>query len=312
MNKPISTYISELLFVHDCVIIPQFGGFVGNNKSAVLNEITGIITPPSKEILFNLNLQTNDGLLINHISKSEGISNIESKDLVVNYVSLINHKLQKIRTFRIENVGLLSLSKDGNILFLQDSFTNYNLESYGLNSQKTKKANHIEKKIKVITTPISTKKGRGKIWRAAAILIPIIGLSLFSITQEEKIKNVYTHMSSFKLFFNSEKNPILQKNTEESYEIIISPEETKNTLLEEPPKIIEKKYFLVAGSFNSERNANNLKNKLLSESYNSEIIGKNKNGLIRVSYGSFITKEEALIELETLKSKNISSWILSL
>ena len=52
--------------------------------------------------------------------------------------------------------------------------------------------------------------------------------------------------------------------------------------------------------------------KLQSESYNSEIIGKSTNGLIRVSYDSFITKEEALIELETLKSKNKSSWILSL
>ena len=171
MKKTISTYISELLFLHDCVIIPQFGGFVGNNKSAVLNEITGIITPPSKEILFNLNLQTNDGLLINHISKSEGVSNIEAKDLVANYVSLINQKLKKIRTFRIENVGLLSLGKDGNILFLQDSFTNYNIESYGLNPQKTKKVNHIEKKIEIVTSPISNKKERGKIWRAAAILI---------------------------------------------------------------------------------------------------------------------------------------------
>ena len=42
------------------------------------------------------------------------------------------------------------------------------------------------------------------------------------------------------------------------------------------------------------------------------IIGKSKNGLIRVSYDSFITKEEALIELETLKSQKKSSWILSL
>ncbi len=312
MNKTISTYISELLFLHDCVIIPQFGGFVGNNKSAVLNETTGIITPPSKEILFNLNLKTNDGLLINHISKSEGISNIKAKDLVVNYVSLINQKLKKIRTFRIENVGLLSLGIDDNILFLQDSFTNYNIESFGLNSQKTKKVNHIEKKIEVITAPISTKKGRGKIWRAAAVLIPIIGLSLFSITQEEKIKNVYTHMSSFKLFSNSEENPILQKNTDENIEIIISPIETKRIKEEELPKILEKRYFLVAGAFNNERNANNLMKKLQSESYNSEIIGKSTNGLIRVSYDSFITKEEALIELETLKSKNKSSWILSL
>ena len=163
MNKTISTYISELLFLqYDCVIIPQFGGFIGNNKSAVLNEITEIISPPSKEILFNSNLKTNDGLLINHISRSEGISNIEDKDLIVNYVSLINQKLKKIRTFRIENVGLLSLDKDGNILFLQDSFTNYNLESFGLNSQKTKKANHIEKKIEVITSLFQLKKKEEK------------------------------------------------------------------------------------------------------------------------------------------------------
>ena len=152
MNKTISKYISELLFLHDCVIIPEFGGFVGNKKSAVLNKITGIISPPSKEILFNPNLKTNDGLLINHISKSEGISNVEARNLVVNYVSLINQKLKKIRTFRVENVGLLSLGAEVNILFLQDSFTNYNLESFGLKSQKTKKVDHIEKKIKVITS----------------------------------------------------------------------------------------------------------------------------------------------------------------
>ena len=311
MNKTISKYISELLFLHDCVIIPEFGGFVGNNKSAVLNEITRTISPPSKEILFNPNLKTNDGLLINHISKSEGISNVEARNLVVNYVSLINQKLKKIRTFRIENVGLLSLGAEENILFLQDSFTNYNLESFGLKSQKTKKVDHIEKKIKVITTPISTKKGRRKIWKAAAILLPIISLSLVSITQEEKIENLYTHMSSFKLFSTTETSPKLQKDIEKNLEIIIS-EETKSTIVEELPKIIEKKFFLVAGAFNNERNANNLMNKLQSESYNSEIIGTNKNGLIRVSYDCFATKEEALIELEKLKSKNKSSWILSL
>ena len=84
MKKTIDTYISELLFLHDCVIIPEFGGFVGNNKSAVLNKNTNTIYPPSKKILFNKNLRTNDGLLINHISNSEVISNEKSKELVYN------------------------------------------------------------------------------------------------------------------------------------------------------------------------------------------------------------------------------------
>ena len=89
MKKTIDTYVSELLFLHDCVIIPEFGGFVGNNKSAVLNKYTNTIYPPSKKILFNKNLRTNDGLLINHISNSEVISNEESKELVSDYVKNI-------------------------------------------------------------------------------------------------------------------------------------------------------------------------------------------------------------------------------
>ena len=147
MKKSVDIYISELLFLHDCVIIPEFGGFVGNNKSATLNEISGTIYPPSKEILFNKNLNKNDGLLINHIAISEGITNEESKNILSDFVNKINIKLKTVRTFRIEKVGLLSVGLDNNILFLQDSFTNYNINSFGLSSEKSKKTNKIEQKM---------------------------------------------------------------------------------------------------------------------------------------------------------------------
>ena len=44
MKKNISEYISELLYTHECVIIPEFGGFVGNRKSAELNKKTGSLS----------------------------------------------------------------------------------------------------------------------------------------------------------------------------------------------------------------------------------------------------------------------------
>jgi len=311
MNKTISKYISELLYLHNCVIIPEFGGFIGNNKSAVLNEITGRIFPPSKEILFNPNLKSNDGLLVNKISVSEGISNIKATENINNYVSKIIQKLEKIGVFRIEDVGLLSLGKDGNILFLQDSHTNYNLDSFGLSPQKTKKTNHLENKIEAITEPISFKKGRKKIWKEIAILVPIVGLSLISITQEDKIENMYTQISGLKLFTNSETINKPQNEIKKDIEIIISPEENKSNQTDDFHEFIEKKYFLIAGSFSEEKNANNLVDQLRSENYNSEIIGKSENGLTRVSYDSFVNKNEALIALEKLKLKNKSSWILS-
>ena len=56
MNKPVEHYISELLFLHDCIILPEFGGFVGNPQSAKLNKITGVLTPPSKQINYVISL----------------------------------------------------------------------------------------------------------------------------------------------------------------------------------------------------------------------------------------------------------------
>ena len=43
--------------------IPGFGGFVANEVSAKINKKTGVISPPSKEILFNKNLINEDILL---------------------------------------------------------------------------------------------------------------------------------------------------------------------------------------------------------------------------------------------------------
>ena len=66
-------YISDLLFLHDCVIIPDFGGFICNYQSAYVDEKNGLIYPPSKTILFNRNLTLNDGLLANWIVCKENI-----------------------------------------------------------------------------------------------------------------------------------------------------------------------------------------------------------------------------------------------
>ena len=85
MKKKIEPYISELLYLHDCVIIPNFGGFVGNKKSAVLNKNTHTVLPPSKEILFNKNLKVNDGLLISHLANKEKISNDQAKILIKDF-----------------------------------------------------------------------------------------------------------------------------------------------------------------------------------------------------------------------------------
>ena len=59
----LSGYIGDLLQKHNCVIVPEFGGFIANYKSAVIDTVNNRINPPSKSVLFNPNLVNNDGLL---------------------------------------------------------------------------------------------------------------------------------------------------------------------------------------------------------------------------------------------------------
>ena len=70
----IQTYISELLYRHQCVTVPGFGAFLTEIQSAQLIESTHSFFPPKKMISFNGQLQNNDGLLANHIAQSEKIS----------------------------------------------------------------------------------------------------------------------------------------------------------------------------------------------------------------------------------------------
>ena len=52
----IEEYISDLLFEHDCVIVPDFGGFVCNYGPAAIDPAKHLFEPPAKRILFNKGL----------------------------------------------------------------------------------------------------------------------------------------------------------------------------------------------------------------------------------------------------------------
>ena len=66
--------INDLLYRYNCVIIPDFGGFVTNKISAKMNKAPNTFYPPAKQITFNSHLKVNDGLLANYIASSENIS----------------------------------------------------------------------------------------------------------------------------------------------------------------------------------------------------------------------------------------------
>ena len=90
----ITAFIRELLFGHDCVIVPGFGGFIGNYTPAKIDKNTGTFYPPVKQISFNRNLNHNDGLLIGRISVSSGINYGDTRSLVEDFVAGVRKNLE--------------------------------------------------------------------------------------------------------------------------------------------------------------------------------------------------------------------------
>lgn len=297
MVYSVEEHIKELLFKHDCVIIPNFGGLVSNPVSSKINTVSGTIFPPSKLIVFNKNLSINDGLLINHISKKEKISVDDSKNIVFDFSKKITDSLMSERSMRLNNIGLFTLGSEDNIIFHQDIANNFDLNSFGFESFQIQKKTKT-KKIIDINQSSTTKKIS---YKAAAVLIPLILLSLTNILLDTSTNNINIQKSDLN-FFKKSKVPKLDV-AENKIEKEIEKIETITT-----PK--KKNYHVIAGAFIEKSNAEKLNNSLIESNFNSEIL-LSENGYHRVSYNSFESKENAITELEKLKRINKSAWILT-
>ncbi len=125
-------FIKDLLFLHDCVIVPDFGGFVANYRPAYINYDLNTFSPPGKDISFNRSLTNNDGLLIGHISEKTEMSYVDARNWVSTRVKEWKRKLEKGKKIEVKDIGVFQLGKDKNLLFEPMNTVNFLADSYGL------------------------------------------------------------------------------------------------------------------------------------------------------------------------------------
>lgn len=130
--KQVNEAIAELLLRHNCVIIPNFGGFIANVLNAQIDLNQGKIEAPKKALTFNTNLINNDGLLANYIAEKNQLSFEDASTGIKQEVSSWNSRLKQGERVEIERVGFLYFDKEQNLNFEQDRFFNLLLSSYGL------------------------------------------------------------------------------------------------------------------------------------------------------------------------------------
>ncbi len=127
----ITDSIAELLFKHNCVIVPNFGGFVARDYSANFSKGNNLLFPPAKQILFNKNLIHNDGLLISALMTNNGLSYNEAEKQVTDYKDYIQSLLTVKKRFELNNIGLLYIDNESSLRFEAKVDVNFLLDSFG-------------------------------------------------------------------------------------------------------------------------------------------------------------------------------------
>jgi len=319
----ITAFIRELLFGHDCVIVPGFGGFIGNYTPAHIDKSVGTFYPPVKQISFNRNLNHNDGLLVGRISGALKINYGDARNFVEEYVGELRKKLEKGEKVVFDNIGSFVNNQEGNIQFEPDRNVNYHLDSYGLESFQCLPLEGYDVRRRVINrgqkNSLRQIPVRKILWRAA-VIIPLLSVLVVVPLKTDLFKSKVESSTLNPLVsaeFEHNKSAVDEDvKTDAVIEEPINAEENLSPVSEEsvapeisvPVTAESSVYCLITGSFKSEENAVSQLNQLKAEGFTPEIIIA-PNGFYRVSAIMCSDYNTALTRVDSISEKFPGTWV---
>jgi hypothetical protein len=318
----ITKLIAELLFHHDCVIVPNFGGFVGRSYNSNFNKGNNILYPQTKQILFNKNLLHNDGLLISALMEKNSITAVEATKYIEDYKDYIQSLLSVKKRFELTNIGLLYFDNENVLRFEAKSDVNFLLDSFGfepvlakelfIEIEKPKATPRFEDRtLKISEQPVKvSKKSYAKI-AALAVGIPISMAFLLLSAYSEPMKPIL--QSSFNPFYTPEVTYSPKHNALQN-SLIIEPVEKQTLLMDANGfanfKLSENGTVLVASLNDSISIAD--KTSVVKSKINLSKLNNSFDGKYQVVMGCFGVEENANNLIKDLKSKNIIAGISGL
>lgn len=305
----LETYISDLLYRYECVVIPDFGAFLTHRESAKVHEYTNAFYPPKKVLSFNEQIQKNDGLLVSYIADQEKIPFESALEKIKKRIKGLKSYLIQGETISLENIGELFLNQEGKIQFEPSYHLNYLTDAFGLSQFMSpvitrevlkEEVEELEEVVPINFTP-ERRKARPYLRYAAVALIALTvgstAISKFYVNQIE------THNQ----LAQEEANKQLENKIQEATFIIDNPLPAVTLNVEKQTG----RYHIVAGAFRVEENSIKKVNQLKKLGYNARVIGVNKYGLHEVVYQSYEDRVEALKALRKIRyNHNQAAWLL--
>lgn len=113
----LNRHIEILLLSNDCVIVPEFGGFVAHHVAARYDEADNTFLPPLRTLGFNPQLRINDHLLVQSYVEAHDLSYPEALRRIEAEVEELKQHLERNGEFELADIGMLRMNEEGNYEF---------------------------------------------------------------------------------------------------------------------------------------------------------------------------------------------------
>lgn len=346
----IITLIAELLYKHDCVIVPNFGGFVARQYSASFSKGNNLLYPSSKHVLFNKNLIHNDGLLLSALMELGGVDYVEAEKSINDFKDYLQSLLAIRKRFELPNIGLLFIDGEGLLRFEAKADVNFLLDSFGLEPVLANElvfettpvvTKQFEDRKAIIEAPVKREKSYVKIAALAVGLPATMALLLLAASSkpmkpvlESSLNPFYTPEKTYSPLKFDRKSQVIERAEQQEFLVdvngfstftlsskgsvlvassnrVANVTESKHESLHQSVQNFNAKYQVVVGCFGVEQNAEKLVRELLSKRIDAGISGTNAKGLHVVSCGGFNSKDEATVLLESIKKSYPNAWVMT-
>lgn len=315
-------HIEILLLDNDCVIVPEFGGFVAHRLSARYEEAEGLFLPPLRTLGFNPQLRLNDSLLAQSYADTYDISLPEALRRIAAEVEELKGTIARNGEYEFNNLGKIRLNAEGRYEFTPCEAGILTPDLYGLDSFEmptlpsgaqirqlnvADRDSHTDER--TITIKLSTLRN------VAAACIAALVIWLFPSQQSADSKYSVANSN-----FNTE---LLKRimprevTTGAPKQLAQQPSETSTAKenVQAPKVPAAPAYVIVLACQVSQKNADNfileLQKKGFSEGRTIMMKGKD----LRVVYGQYASENEAYNALRPLRRKSADfaeGWIMKL
>lgn len=343
-------YISELLFDHECVIVPEFGAFISKECPATLDYANHRFAPPSKEVAFNSQLVADDGVLVAYVVEKEGVAKENATRMIHDFAMRSLAILETEGSLKLEGIGELQRINSKDYALVLDKDVNLLGDAFGLPTfsvqpiyrretyQELAKKIATEQKAKNTLMsvyeeneepkPHHVTRHNYKWFRAAAYSMMVAMVMVLLGWGADKSDS---KIASWNPFFYASPNEYVARHLDvmmesrEVFDVELLPAlgftlptckhdaDYIQPLDNESLKPVDNRYYYVIGaSLKNEKDAKRSLKAMKNQGFDQAVaLPRNGKGNVRVAYEVVMGKDAAVKRLEIIKKEyNEAAWLL--